>query len=135
MNSLADLPHPISPDHFQAGHVDRRPLHVPTAGDDRKTSILSWADFNLPGQGWLWTSNRLQRMRNHFAVPVESATLYRTTGRAFPENGPLIRRACDWILQRQFAVEDLVSEMGYLSEADIREAVAGAGRAGAVQRI
>ena len=39
------------------------------------------------------------------------------------------------IEERQFAIEDLVAEMDSLSEATVRDAVAGAEQAGAVQRV
>ncbi len=72
-----------------------------------------------------------------FSLPVRKpATLYRTTGRAFPDNGPLIRRIQDWMIEeRQFAVEDLVAEMDSLPETVVRDALAGAEQAGAVQRV
>ena len=55
------------------------------------------------------------------------ATVYRVTGRAFPDMGPMARRAHDWMIEeRQFAVEDLVADMDSLSETDIRNALAGA---------
>lgn len=72
-----------------------------------------------------------------FSLPVRKpATLYRTTGRAFPDNGPLLRRVYDWMIEeRQFAVEDLAADMDSLSEAAVRDALAEAERAGAVQRL
>ena len=80
---------------------------------------------------------RLMPRAPDFSLPVRKpATLYRTTGRAFPDLGPMARRACDWMIQeRQFAVEDLVADMDSLSETDIRGAMAGAEQAGAVQRV
>lgn len=72
-----------------------------------------------------------------FSLPARKpATLYRVTGRAFPDMGAMARRAYDWMIEeRQFAVEDLVADMEALSEADIRSALAGAEQAGAVQRV
>jgi hypothetical protein len=72
-----------------------------------------------------------------FSLPVrKSATVYRVTGRAFPDLGPMARRAYDWMIEeRQFALEDLVADMESLSETDIRSALAGAEQAGAVQRV
>jgi hypothetical protein len=72
-----------------------------------------------------------------FTLPARKpATLYRVTGRAFPDTGAMARLAYDWMIEeRQFAVEDLVADMESLSEADIRSALAGAEQAGAVQRI
>lgn len=83
----------------------------------------------------------LQRRRMprapEFSLPVRKpATLYRTTGRAFPEAEPMARRVFDWMIEeRQFALEDLVAELDSLSEASIREAVAKAEQACAVQRV
>lgn len=72
-----------------------------------------------------------------FSLPVRKpATLYRVSGRAFPDMGPMARRVFDWMIEeRQFAAEDLVADMDSLSEADIRTALAGAEQAGAVQRV
>lgn len=72
-----------------------------------------------------------------FTLPSRKpATLYRTTGRAFPDLGPMMRRVFDWMIEeRRFAVEDLIAEMDSLSEADIRGALDGAEQAGAVQRV
>jgi ribosomal protein L16 Arg81 hydroxylase len=80
---------------------------------------------------------RLMPRAADFSLPVRKpANLYRTTGRAFPDQGPLVRRVFDWIIEeRQFAVEDLVAEMDSLSEARVRDAVASAERAGAIQPV
>ena len=80
---------------------------------------------------------RLMPRAPDFSLPVrKSATVYRVTGRAFPDMGPLARRAYDWMIEeRQFAVEDLVADMDSLSETDVRSALAGAEQAGAVQRV
>ena len=80
---------------------------------------------------------RLMPRAPDFSLPVRKpAILYRITGRAFPDLGPMPRRAYDWMIEeRQFAVEDLVADMDSLSEADIRSALAGAEQAGAVQRV
>lgn len=72
MHSLDDLLHPISPAQFRADHVDRKPLHIPAAGDRRKAGVLTWAAFNgLLGQTSLWTSANLRLMRNYVAVPPD----------------------------------------------------------------
>ncbi|TPW03151.1 MAG: hypothetical protein FD125_1719 [bacterium] len=80
---------------------------------------------------------RLMPRAPGFGLPARKpATLYRVTGRAFPDVGPRARRAYDWMIEeRQFAVEDLVADMESLSEADIRSALARAEQAGAVQRV
>lgn len=80
---------------------------------------------------------RLMPRARHFTLPVRKpATLYRVTGRAFPDMGSMARRAYDWMIEeRQFAVEDLIADMDSLSETDIRSALAGAEQADAVQRV
>lgn len=80
---------------------------------------------------------RLMPRAPDFSLPVRKPiTLYRVTGRAFPDMGTIARRTFDWMIEeRQFAVEDLVADMETLSEADIRSALAGAEQAGAVQRV
>lgn len=80
---------------------------------------------------------RLMPRAPDFSLPVRKpATLYRLTGRSFPDMGPMARRVFDWMIEeRQFAVEDLVADMDSLSETDIRDALAGAEQAGAVQRV
>jgi hypothetical protein len=80
---------------------------------------------------------RLMPRAPDFSLPVRKpATVYRVTGRAFPDMGPIARRAYDWMIEeRQFAIEDLVAEMDSLSEGTVRDALAGAEQAGAVQRV
>lgn len=80
---------------------------------------------------------RLMPRAPDFSLPVRKpVTLYRTTGRTFPDQGPVTRRVYDWMIEeRQFALEDLVADMDSLSEAHIRAALAGAEAAGAVQRL
>jgi hypothetical protein len=80
---------------------------------------------------------RLMPRAPDFSLPVRKpATVYRVTGRAFPDMGPIARRAYDWMIEeRQFAIEDLVAEMDSLSEGAVRDALAGAEQAGAVQRV
>lgn len=80
---------------------------------------------------------RLMPRAPDFSLPVRKpATVYRVTGRAFPDMGPMARRVYDWMIEeRQFAVEDLVADMESLSEIDVRNALAGAEQAGAVQRV
>lgn len=72
MHSLDDLLHPVSPEQFRAEYVGRKPLHIPAAGDDRKSGVLTWDDFNrLLGQGSLWSADHLRLMRNYVAVPPD----------------------------------------------------------------
>lgn len=80
---------------------------------------------------------RLMPRAPDFGLPVRKpVTLYRTTGRTFPDQGPMLRRVYDWMIEeRQFALEDLVADMDALSEADIRAALSAAESAGAVQRV
>ena len=80
---------------------------------------------------------RLMPRAPDFSLPARKpVTLYRVTGRAFPDVGAMARLAYDWMIEeRQFAVEDLVADLESLSEADIRNALAGAEQAGAVQRV
>lgn len=62
-------------------------------------------------------------------------TLYQTTGRAFPPSSSLIRGVYEWMIdQRRFAVEDLIAEIDYTPEADVRAAVEAAVAAGALTR-
>jgi hypothetical protein len=64
------------------------------------------------------------------------ATLFRTTGRAFPTASKAVRATYDWaIVERQFALEDMVAQFESLTEADIRAGVAAAETAGALQRV
>lgn len=71
-----------------------------------------------------------------FSLPVRKpVTLYRTTGRRFPETTARLRRIYDWMIEeRQFAVEDMVADLDSLSEAEVRAALTEAEQAGAVQR-
>lgn len=80
---------------------------------------------------------RLMPRAPDFSLPLRKpATLYRTTGHAFPDIGPMMRRAFDWMIEeRQFAVEDMVADLDSLSEADIRAALTDAEQAGAVLRV
>jgi len=69
---MDELLHPISPAQFLAEHVGRRPLHIPAGEEDRKSALLTWADFNrLLGQVGLWRSDNLLLMRNYIAVAPE----------------------------------------------------------------
>lgn len=72
-----------------------------------------------------------------FTLPrLTPITLYRTTGRAFPDTSIDIRLTYDWaIAERQFAAEDMVAQFDVLSEADVRAGLAAAEQAGAIQRV
>ena len=80
---------------------------------------------------------RLMPRAPDFSLPVRKpATLYRTTGRAFPHSSALTRRIYDWMIEaRQFAIEDLAAEMDDRPESDIRAALSEAEAAGAVRRV
>lgn len=80
---------------------------------------------------------RLMPRAPDFGLPVRKpVTLYRTTGRTFPDQGPMTRRVYDWMIEeRQFALEDLIADMDALSEPDIRAALSAAEAAGAIQRV
>jgi len=72
MANLNDLLHPVSPDHFRAEYLGRKPLHIPAGDGGGKADLLTWSDFNrLLGQGSLWTSDHLRLMRNYVAVPAD----------------------------------------------------------------
>lgn len=63
-------------------------------------------------------------------------TMYRTTGRAFPEVRPAIRATYDWaIAERQFAAEDMIATFEALSGAEVRAGLEAAERAGAVKPL
>jgi len=72
-----------------------------------------------------------------FGLPQRKpVTLYRTTGRAFPQVSPAVRATFDWAIdERQFALEDMVAEFEGLSEAAVRAGVAAAEAAGAVEKV
>ena len=72
-----------------------------------------------------------------FSLPrLTPISLYRTTGRAFPETNVDIRVTYDWaIAQRQFAATDMVAHFDVLSEAQVRAGLAAAEAAGAVQKV
>ncbi|KQY73294.1 MULTISPECIES: cupin domain-containing protein [unclassified Brevundimonas] len=84
---------------------------------------------------------RLQRRQierpREFALPqLQAMTLYRTTGRAFPDAGFDQRLAYDWATTaREFAAEEMAVQFDYLSEAEIRLALEAAEQAGAIQRV
>lgn len=71
-----------------------------------------------------------------FALPDRKPlTVYRTTGRAFPNCSVAVREIYDWaILERRFAIEDMVAQFQSLTESDIRAGVAAAEQAGAISR-
>jgi hypothetical protein len=70
-------------------------------------------------------------------LPVRKpASVYQDTGRAFPDGGPMARRAVDrMIAERRFAIADPVADIDALCEAGICHARAGAEQAGTGQRV
>lgn len=72
-----------------------------------------------------------------FSLPERKpVTLYRTTGRSFPACPGAVRETYDWaIVERQFALEDMVAHFQSLSEDEVRAGVTAAEAAGAVQRL
>lgn len=72
-----------------------------------------------------------------FTLPrLKPISLYRTTGRAFPDASIDIRLIYDWaVAQRQFAAEDMVAQFDVLSEAEVLAGLAAAEAAGAVQKV
>lgn len=63
-------------------------------------------------------------------------TLYRTTGRAFPQAPTQLRVVYEWAMaERQFAIEDMIAEFDFVSEADVRAGVVAAEQSGALQRV
>lgn len=71
-----------------------------------------------------------------YALPDrQPLSLYRPTGLAGPRIDGPARVAIGWALsQPQFALEDMIAQFDFISEAAIREAVAAAERAGALER-
>lgn len=71
-----------------------------------------------------------------FTLPVRKpATVYRTTGRAFPAVSPGVRPLYDWIItERRFSLEDMIATFGALSPAQVEAAIHLADQAGAVMR-
>lgn len=71
-----------------------------------------------------------------YTLPVRKpVTLYQTTGRAFPPSSSIIRGVYEWMIgQRRFAIEDLIAEIDYTSETNVRTAVEAAVTAGALVR-
>lgn len=62
-------------------------------------------------------------------------TLYRTTGHAFPSTTPGVRLLYDWaIVERQFALEDMVATFEGLSPAQVQAALDAAEEAKALKR-
>lgn len=72
-----------------------------------------------------------------FSLPERKpVTLYRTADRAFPPATTGVRVAYDWAVEeRQFALEDMIAQFDFVSEADIRAGVEAAVRAGALQKV
>lgn len=71
-----------------------------------------------------------------FALPERKPlTVYSTTGHAFPDCSAAVREIYDWaIIERRFAIEDMIAQFQSLTETDIRAAVAAADQAGAIAR-
>ena len=71
-----------------------------------------------------------------YALPErQPLSLYRPTGLAGPRIEGPARVAIGWALsQPQFALEDMIAQFDFISEAAIREAVAASERAGALER-
>lgn len=80
---------------------------------------------------------RIQARAPAFALPERKPiTLYRTTGRAFPATSVALRQTYEWaIVERQFAIEDMIADFDFVSEADVRAGVAAAEQAGALQKV
>lgn len=72
-----------------------------------------------------------------FTLPERKPiTLYQTTGRAFPNASTGVRGAYEWAMQeRRFALEDMIAQIDFASEADIRAGVEAAVAAGALQKV
>jgi lysine-specific demethylase/histidyl-hydroxylase NO66 len=72
-----------------------------------------------------------------FALPERKpVTLYQTTGRAFPTASTGVRGAYEWAMQeRRFAIEDMIAQIDFASEADLRAGVDAAVAAGALQKV
>lgn len=72
-----------------------------------------------------------------YALPDrQPLSLYRATGLAGPRIEGPARVAIDWALgQPRFALEDMIAQFDFISEAAIREAVAATERAGALERV
>jgi len=79
---------------------------------------------------------RLSPRPADFTLPQRKpVTLYRTTGRAFPPASTGVRGAYEWaIAERRFAIEDMIAQIDFASEADLRAGVEAAVTAGALIR-
>jgi ribosomal protein L16 Arg81 hydroxylase len=80
---------------------------------------------------------RLVARPSTYALPDRRPlTLYRPTGLLAPRIEGPARVAVGWAVgQPQFALEDMIAQFDFISEADIREAVAVAERGGALERV
>lgn len=83
------------------------------------------------------TQERIQPRAPSFALPERKPiTLYRTTGRAFPPTSIALRQTYEWAMaEQQFAIEDMIADFDFVSEADIRTAIAAAEQLGSLQRV
>jgi len=75
MPSLADLIHPVTPEHFHAEVDGKAPLHIPAEGGtgDVRRALLSWDTFNgLLSQSSIWTHSTLQLVHSGNQLPAEN---------------------------------------------------------------
>ncbi len=79
---------------------------------------------------------RLVPRAANFTLPERKpVTLYQTTGRAFPPASTGVRVVYDWAMEeRRFALEDMVAQFDFLSEAEVRAGLTAAEEAGAVRK-
>lgn len=80
---------------------------------------------------------RVQPPSADFTLPHRKpVTLYRVTGRAFPDTTRALRQLYDWAIdERQFAIEDMTATFDGLAPEHIRAAIDAADQAGAVVRV
>ncbi|RZJ41364.1 MAG: cupin [Brevundimonas sp.] len=72
-----------------------------------------------------------------FTLPERKPmTRYRVAGFVFPRAAPGVQVAYDWMMQaREFAIEDAIAQIDFVSEADIRAGVQAAVATGALKAI
>lgn len=83
------------------------------------------------------TQQRLAVRPSSFALPERKPiTLYQTTGKAFPPAGAAVQVTYDWaIAERRFAIEDMVAQFDFVSEADVRAGVEAAIATDALRKV
>lgn len=87
MPTLNQLLAPIEPERFLADYHDRKPLHIPADGDDRKRDILRWEAFNgLLNQTSIWTAQSLKLVSDAQAIAPETYCRVENT-----QSGPMMR--------------------------------------------